>query len=195
MLHPLSLILSIIVVAGAMAHANAQPLWPAAGDRVVADSAIVGSEFERELEESPEAQARNFRSFVDVGSGVRIYHRDGGLLFAVTTRRNLSLREKIEGERVAAGLAHAMLQQKFSHLLGSHDGFKGLDARAVRVVFVEPDAFSPYVRPGSATCGRGCQGGGSNAVGGNGGPMAFAPSGFWAGGSTSWTACTGCRCN
>jgi hypothetical protein len=144
-LRPVALALLLV----AAAPAFAAPLTPAAGDRVVANAAIIGSEFQQRLEEPSAGDLVNFPGFIDLMSGVRVYHRDDGLLFAVSTKRNLTLRERVYGEREAADIARKLLQEKFSHLFQTAAGFRGLDADAVRVVFVEPDATSPYIRGGA----------------------------------------------
>jgi hypothetical protein len=212
--------LPALILASACSITAAAPLTPAAGDRIVANSAIIGSEFQRLLEEPSATQTVNYPGFIDETAGVRIYHRDDGLLFAISTKRNLTLREKAWGERQAQEIALKMLQEKFSHLIATEDGFKGLDAEAVRVIFVEPDATAPYIRGGSVVgqgswygapsrYNAGPRSGGVGACGscnsvgdsslydgaaaGGSGPLAFAPSGYWAG-STSHTApCTGCH--
>jgi hypothetical protein len=142
-------VLAVALLAVAIAPASAAPVSPAAGDRVVANAAIIGSEFQQRLEEPSTSDLVNFPGFLDPTSGVRVYHRDDGLLFAISTKRNLTLRERIYGEREAAEVARKLLQEKFSHLFQTAAGFRGLDAGAVRVVFVEPDATSPYIRGGA----------------------------------------------
>jgi len=141
--------LPALLLASACSITVAAPLTPAAGDRIVANSAVIGSEFQRLLEEPSSTETVNYPGFIDETSGVRIYHRDDGLLFAISTKRNLTLREKAWGEREAKEIALRMLQEKFSHLIATAEGFKGLDAEAVRVIFVEPDATAPYIRGGS----------------------------------------------
>ncbi len=141
--------LPALLLASACSITIAAPLTPAAGDRIVANSAVIGSEFQRLLEEPSSTETVNYPGFIDETSGVRIYHRDDGLLFAISTKRNLTLREKAWGEREAKEIALRMLQEKFSHLIATAEGFKGLDAEAVRVIFVEPDATAPYIRGGS----------------------------------------------
>jgi hypothetical protein len=141
--------LAVALFAVSIAPAHAAAVTPAAGDRVVANAAIIGSEFQQLLEEPATSDLVNFPGFIDPTSGVRVYHRDDGLLFAVSTKRNLTLRERAYGEREAAEVARKLLQEKFGHLFQTEAGFTGLDADAVRVVFVEPDATSPYIRGGS----------------------------------------------
>jgi len=148
-LRPAALAALLIALSAAPATATAAPVTPAAGDRVVANAAIIGSEFQQLLEEPAASDVVNFRGFIDPTSGVRVYHRDDGLLFAISTKRNLTLRERAYGEREAADVARKLLQEKFGHLFQSEAGFTGLDADAVRVVFVEPDATSPYIRGGA----------------------------------------------
>lgn len=204
---------------------------PAAADRIVDNRASVGSEFLQVLDDASAKSSVNFRSFVDPDTAVRVYHRDGGLLFAVTTTRNVTPREKLIGEREAAKLVAGMLQEKFRHLLDSDVDFRSFDSATLRVVFVEPDAYSPYIRSswsnnggaaaaggfgGGFGSGAGGQGGGCSACAGNAGlaagsigsgqsglgdanglgwntPRAFAPAGYWAGGSSGQAPCTGCR--
>lgn len=199
---------------------HAAPVTPAAGDRVVANAAIIGSELQQLLEEPATSDVVNFPGFIDPTSGVRVYHRDDGLLFAISTKRNLTLRERAYGEREAAEAARKLLREKFSHLFQTAAGFTGLDADAVRVVFIEPDATSPYIRGGAVvgagswygapsryTAGMGSRFGGGAcgsctglasdsgdaAAFGGSGPRAFAPAGLWAGSSVQPTPCTGCH--
>lgn len=146
-LRPVALAVALLAVS--IAPASAAPVTPAAGDRVVANAAIIGSEFQQRLEEPSTSDLVNFRGFIDPTSGVRVYHRDDGILFAISTKRNLTLRERAYGEREAAEVARKLLQEKFSHLFQTTAGFTGLDADAVRVVFVEPDATAPYIRGGA----------------------------------------------
>ena len=148
-LRPVALAVALLAVSIAPAPASAAPVTPAAGDRVVANAAIIGSEFQRLLEEPSTSDLVNFPGFMDPTSGVRVYHRDDGVLFAISTKRNLTLRERVYGEREAAEVARKLLQDKFSHLWQTKAGFTGLDADSVRVVFVEPDATSPYIRGGA----------------------------------------------
>jgi len=216
-LRPVALAVALLAVS--IGPAFAAPVTPAAGDRVVANAAIIGSELQQLLEEPSTSDLVNFPGFIDPTSGVRVYHRDDGLLFAISTKRNLTLRERVYGEREAAEVARTLLQQKFSHLFQTEAGFTGLDADAVRVVFVEPDATSPYIRggavvgagswygapsrltsgvgPGGGACGScprltgGTSPDGSAFAGS--GPRAFAPAGFWAGSSSQPAPCTGCH--
>lgn len=146
-LRPVALAVALLAVS--IAPASAASVTPAAGDRVVANAAIIGSEFQQRLEEPSTSDLVNFPGFIDAMSGVRVYHRDDGLLFAISTKRNLTLRERAYGEREAAEVARTLLQEKFSHLFQTTAGFTGLDADAVRVVFVEPDATAPYIRGGA----------------------------------------------
>jgi len=156
------------------------PLIPAAADRVVENRASVGTEFLQVLDEASDQTSVNFRSFVDPDTAVRLYHRDGGLLFAVTTTRNITPREKLIGEREATVMAAKMLQEKFRHLLETETAFRGFDADTLRVVFVEPDAYSPYIRSSWSTN----SGAGGNGNGGFGG------AGFGAGGAGA--GCSAC---
>lgn len=225
-----SLTLFAIVSLCASTRLVAAALPPAAADRIVDNKAYVGSEFLQDLDNASAKSSVNFKSFVDPDTAVRVYHRDGGLLLAVTTTRNVTPREKLVGESEAAALAAAMLQEKFRHLLDSEAGFRGFDSATLRVVFVEPDAYSPYIRSswssnggagaggfgGGFGSGAGGQGGGCSACAGNAGlgagsfgggqsglgdanglgwnaPRAFAPAGFWAGGSSGQAPCTGCH--
>jgi hypothetical protein len=102
----------------------------------------------------------------------------------MTARRNLFVGDKRSGERQAAEIARAVLQQKFSHLLETEDGFLGLDPNAVRVVFIEPDAFEdcPGRRPsrvGGTTPGQA--------------PVPFAGNGLWSNGWATPAPCTNCH--
>ena len=91
------------------------------------------------------------------------------------------------GDRVvqsAAEIARNVLQQRFSHLLESEDGFLGLDQGEVRVVFMEPDAFTdcPGRRSGNVVRGTGWQS-----------PVPIGNQGLWSNGWATPQPCTGCQ--
>lgn len=127
----------------------AAPLDPTAGDRVAAHAPVVASEILDSITSGQSDAAGTLRRMVDVDDAFRVYHRDHQVLVAMTARKNLFVGDKRSGEREAAQLVHEVLVAKFSHLLETNAGFSGLDPAAVRVVFVEPDAFNdcPGRRP------------------------------------------------
>jgi len=181
--------------------AAAAPLAPAAGGNVVQQGALVSAELQRALEEDDAPQVVTLRSFVDAAAGIRVYLRDGQLLFAISTTRNITAAEKWNGERTAASLARQVLKEEFA-ALDADGGFQNLDARAVRVVLIEPEAFAPLLgawpyRNGGLNGAMGTTGGGSCGGGrffGDGKtPIPFAPAGYWAGGAATPAPCVGCR--
>lgn len=184
---PRALALAAVLVACVPAVRAAEPLRPVAGDRVAKNAAVVAAAVQQAIADGETRQAEDLRTFLDVDDAPRVYHRDNQLLFAFTTRENLSLREKTVGEREAAQVALATLEQNFRQLLTSADGFRGLDPASVRVVFVEPDAYEPCAgRRSSRSCGTGAAG--------IGGPVPFAAAGLWANGWATPAPCTnGCR--
>ncbi|MCE9630643.1 MAG: hypothetical protein K8S94_08005 [Planctomycetia bacterium] len=176
--------LFVLFVAVAAIPASAAPLRPAAGDRVAANAAVIASEIQDSITNDATDAAENLRRLVNTDDAFRIYHRDNQVLIAVSTRRNLSIIDKRVGERETAAIALGVLQQKFSHLFTSQRGLEPLDATAVRVVFMEPDAFDDC--PGR----RGSRGG---ACGTWQPPLAFAANGLWSSGWATPAPCTGCR--
>ena len=175
---------AISSIAATMRSASAAPLSPAAGDRVARNASYVASEIQDAITEGETDAAENLRRDIDTSDAFRIYHRDHQVLVAMTARRNLFVGDKRSGERQAAEIARAVLQQKFSHLLESEDGFLGLDPNAVRVVFIEPDAFDdcPGRRPsrvGGTTPGQA--------------PVPFAGNGLWSNGWATPAPCTNCH--
>lgn len=175
--------LLLVLVAACGRPASAAPLSSVAGDRVVANSAIVASEIQGAVAEGESDAAAELRQVVDVNDAFRIYHRDRQILVAMTARRNLFIADKLAGERRAAEIARAVLQEKFSHLLEGYDGFQGLDPSGVRVVFIEPDAYD------------GCPGRRSvrGATGGSPAPLGFAGAGFWSSGWATPAPCVNCH--
>lgn len=161
----------------------AAPLAGAAGDRVVANAAIVASEIQEAIVEGESDAAAELRRVVDTDDSFRLYHRDRQILVAMNARRNLFVADKVATERQAAEVARGVLQAKFSHLLETQDGFLGLDPSAVRVVLVEPDAYdgcpgrrsARAVTMGSAT------------------PVGFADAGLWSAGWATPAPCTNCH--
>lgn len=175
--------LAAACIAAASPHTFAAPLSPAAGDRVAGNASFVAAEIQDAIADGDTDVTENLRRVVDGDDGFRIYHRDRQVLVAMTTRRNLFVGDKRAGERQAAELVRDVLQAKFSHLLETEDGFQGLDASAVRVVFVEPDAFEdcPGRRP-------------SRIAGGAGqAPVPFAGGGLWSSGWATPAPCTHCN--
>lgn len=172
---------SLAVVMGI--PASAAPLSPIAGERVVANSAIVASEIQEAIAEGETDAAAELRQVVDTNDAFRIYHRDRQILVAMTARRNLFIADKLAGERRAAEIARGVLQERFTHLLEGADGFQGLDPSAVRVVFLEPDAYD------------GCPGRRSvrGATGGSPSPLGFAGAGFWSSGWATPAPCVNCH--
>jgi len=178
---------TIATLAWAMAvasPAHAAPLSPAAGDRVASQAAVVASEIHDAIAEGETDATENLRRLVDTDDAPRIYHRDHQVLVAMTTRRNLFVGDKRAGERQAAELVRDVLQAKFSHLLETENGFQGLDASAVRVVFVEPDAFDAC--PGRRPSRRGGMPAGQT-------PVSFGGSHLWANGWATPAPCTTCN--
>lgn len=173
----------------------ASPLTPGAAELVVQQAALVASELQESLTDGDSTQAAGLRSFIDTTGSIRIYHRDGRLLFAISTTRNLSAAEKWKGERAVAFVARQILQREFAQL-DAETGFRDLDARAVQIVFIEPEALQPtsggshrhHSAPGGAS-GR-CAG---RFFGDGLTPIPFAPAGFWAGSSSTPAPCVGCR--
>ena len=173
----------LIAVACVQGTAHAEPLRPSAARRVVASAPVVAAELQQVVEADSSRKGEDLKALVDTGTNWRIYYRDRQLLFAIPVRKNLLGSEKESGEREAAELARATLQQKFSQMLALDDASAGLDRDAVRVVFIEPDIDQPYVR-GIA--------GGRAQQGFAGAPMPFAPAGAWSG----WAApMGGCGCH
>lgn len=179
------LLLAILMVASATAsRASAAPLSPTAGDRVVRNASFVATEIQDSIADGETDAAANLRRVIDTNDAVRIYHRDHQVLVAMTTKRNLFVGDKRTGERQAAEIVRGVLQEKFSHLLETEDGFLGLDAAAVRVVFVEPDAYEAC--PGRRSSRVGDVGSGQT-------PVPFGSSGLWSNGWATPAPCTNCN--
>lgn len=172
------------LVAASMTPALAAPLPPTAGDRVVQSATMVASAIQDAIATDETAAAESLRRFVDTEDGFRIYHRDSHLLVAMNTRRRIPLADRRIGEQQAAEIARNVLQQNFSHLLESEEGFRGLDRTAVRVVFMEPDSFAdcPDRRGGNVVRGTGWQS-----------PAPFGGMGLWSNGWATPHPCTGCQ--
>jgi hypothetical protein len=167
-----------------MPAVHAAALSPAAGDRVARNATIVASEIQDAIADGETDAAENLRRVLATDDAFRVYHRDGQVLIAMTTRRNLFVGDKRSGEQQAAEIARAVLQEKFTHLLETEYGFQGLDPNVVRVVFIEPDAFAD------------CPGRRSNRLGGTGSgqtPVPFGATGLWSNGWSTPTACTACQ--
>ncbi len=163
---------------------HAASLSPTAGDRVARNAAIVASEIQDAIADGETDAAENLRRVIDTNDAFRVYHRDGQVLVAMTTRRNLFVGDKRTGEQQAAEIAREVLQARFTHLLETDYGFQGLDPNAVRVVFIEPDAFAD------------CPGRRSSRLGGNGSgqtPVPFGATGLWSNGWASPAPCTNCQ--
>ena len=162
----------------------AEPLRPSAGQRVVANAPAVTAELRQVVQADDTREGEELKALVDADTDWRVYYRDRQLLFAIPVRKNLLASEKVAGERNAAELARVVLQQNFSRMLALENGSQGLDADAVRVVFIEPDAEIGYSRGAS----RGL----STASGLVGPPLPFAAYGAW----TGWPTPTGgCGCH
>jgi len=172
------------IAALAWATADAAPLSPAAGDRVASQAAFVASEIYDAIAEGETDATENLRRLVGTDNAFRVYHRDHQVLVAMTARRNLFVGDKRTGERQAAELVRDVLQAKFSHLLETENGFQGLDASAVRVVFVEPDAFDD------------CPGRRPSRIGGMPAdqiPIPFGGSHLWSSGCATPAPCASCN--
>ena len=195
------LLLLLLALAHVTAVAMAAPLTTAAADGVIRQAEAVAAELERALEDDDSPQVVALRSCVDTAAGIRVYLRDGQLLFALSTTRAISAVEKSNGERAAASLARRVLQKEFASL-DTAEGFGNLDSRVVRAVLIEPEALAPVLgawpyRSGGLHGAMGTTGGGSCGGGrffGDGKtPLPFAPAGYWAGGSATPAPCVGCR--
>lgn len=196
----LRLLALLFVLSRSLAAVAAAPLAPAAGNSVLEQAAIVTAELQRALEEGDAPQVVTLQSLLDPTQAIRVYQRDGQLLFAISTTRNLTAAEKLNGERTAAALAREVLQKDFA-ALDTDGGFQHLDAGAVRAVLIEPAALSPSFGAWQ-TGGGGTNGARGGLVGGacsgrfygdGRTPLPFAPAGFWAGGSATPAPCVGCR--
>lgn len=212
-----------LCLAGLLSFAvvRAEPLRPTAADRVVASTATVTAQARRAIDDDTSFEGESLATVIDEQAAWRIYHRDHQLLFAIPVRRNLSPREKSEGERRAAETVRIALQQGFEHLFETEQGFQGLDATAVRVVLIEPDAHDPC--PGRRSVRSRHAGFGGVADGWNCGdcgatketsdqlsvdggfaadipfgevgpprPVPFAAAGLWSAGWATAAACVGC---
>jgi hypothetical protein len=197
--------------------ADAASLRPFAGEQLVALSSTVADEFRQAVADDRSEAAESLRTFLPADADVRMYHRDHRLLMVIDTNRNLSLLDKVSGERAAAAIARKVLEEKFRHVLQGTGDFRPLGAEDVRVVFMEPRAHEPCggARLGGGSgrwggaggfgtdggaCGNcpGAAGGFSHAgpgagMGTGGGPVAFAPYGLWSANTPTFTACTGCQ--
>ena len=154
------------------------------GIESLVQSSVVTSEVQEAIAEGRSDAAKTLRDVIDTNDAFRIYHRDHQVLMAMTTRKNLFVGQKRAGERLAGELVRDVLQAKFSHLLATDNGFEGLDRTAMRVVFIEPDAFED------------CPGRRSTRLGGGTGasaPVAFGGSGLWSNGWATPAPCTNCR--
>lgn len=200
MANSLRLLTVLFALSRITAAVAAAPLAPAAGKSVLEQAAIVTAELQRVLEEGDAPQVVALRSLLDPTQQIRVYHRDGQLLFAISTTRNITATEKSNGERTAAALAREVLQKDFA-ALDADGGFQHLDARAVRAILIEPEALSPSLGVWQTGAG-GMNGALSGMVGAACGgrfygdgrtPLPFAPAGFWAGGSATPAHCVGCR--
>ena len=181
------------LVSGSMTLAA--PLAPGAGELVVQQAAFVASELQEALTEAETPQAAVLRSFIDTTGSIRVYHRDGNILFAISSTRSLTAAEKLNGERAAAFVARQILQREFPHL-DTETGFRDLDARAVQVVLIEPEALQPTLAASlrqHAAFGNARGRCGGRFFGDGSTPIPFAPAGFWAGGSATSAPCVGCR--
>jgi hypothetical protein len=197
--------------------ADAASLRPFAGEQLVALSSTVADEFRQAVADDRSEAAESLRTFLPADADVRMYHRDHRLLMVIDTNRNLSLLDKVSGERAAAAIARKVLEEKFRHVLQGSGDFRPLGAEDVRVVFMEPRAHEPCggarlgggsgrwggaggYGAGGGACGN-CPGAASGfshagpgaGMGTGGGPVAFAPYGLWSANTPTFTACTGCQ--
>ena len=198
-------------------QADAASLRPSAGEQVVALASTVADEFRQAVADDRSEAAESLRTFLPADADVRMYHRDHRLLMVIDTNRNLSLLDKVSGERAAAAIARKVLEEKFRHVLRGTGDFRPLGAEDVRVVFMEPRAHEPCggarlgggsgrrggaggFGAGGGACGN-CPGAASGfsyagpgaGMGVGGGPVAFAPYGLWSSNTPTFTACTGCQ--
>lgn len=164
------------------ARSRGETLRASAAKRVEENAAAVTAALRELIASNPTPEGEELRDLVNPESsrwGIRF--RDGGLLFSIPVRKNLSFREKDAGEREAEKLALVALTQRFSRLLDLKNPSQGLAPGAVDVIFIEPDAERLSVAgvgyPGS---------GGTGGYGGYGGTG-------WLG-SAPWAAAAGCPC-
>lgn len=156
------------------ATARAEALRPSAAQLVETSAGEVTAGLRDVIASTTTAQGERLRGLmVDDPSRWGIRYRDGYLLFSIPVRKNLTLREKQEGEREAKDLALVTLGQKFSRLLQLEDASQGLDADAVRVILIEPDAERPYVSGLGGGAYGGASGGAAGAAWGHG-PVVWA---------------------
>ncbi|MFM7108366.1 MAG: hypothetical protein ACKOZU_07160 [Planctomycetaceae bacterium] len=131
----------------AAAQPRGEALKPSAARRVEENAAAVTAELRDIIASTSTAQGEQLQGLVaDDPAAWGIRYRDGHLLFSIPVRKNLSLREKSDGEAEAAQLAIVTLGQKFDRLLELDDASLGLDRDAVRVILIEPDARRAYGR-------------------------------------------------
>jgi hypothetical protein len=191
-----STLLSVLVLALFAPHDAAASLRPSAGEQLVAQASTVADEFRQAVAANRSQAAKSLRTFFPADADVRMYHRDHRLLMVIDTNRNLSLLDKVSGERAAAAIARKVLKEKFRHVLQGAGDFRPLGAENVRGVFMEPRAHEPCggARLGGGS-GRWGGAGGSNAgsFGKGGSPVAFAPYGLWSANTPTFTACTVCQ--
>ena len=212
-----STLLPVLVLACFATRAAAASLRPFAGEQLVALSSTVADEFRQAVADDRSEAAESLRTFLPADADVRMYHRDHRLLMVIDTNRNLSLLDKVSGERAAAAIARKVLEEKFRHVLQGSGDFRPLGAEDVRVVFMEPRAHEPCggarlgggsgrwggaggYGAGGGACGN-CPGAASGfsyagpgaGMGVGGGPVAFAPYGLWSSNTPTFTACTGCQ--
>lgn len=160
-----------------------EALRPSAAKRVEDNAAAVTARLRELIAASTTPEAEALRDLVNGDSadwGIR--YRDGYLLFSIPVRKNLSLREKQDGEGEARGLALVTLTQNFKSLLELKNTAQGLDREAVRVILMEPDAR----RLSAAGIGFG----GSGAYGGYGGSGGAG----WLSAASGAMATVGCPC-
>lgn len=149
----------LILLAAAAAPVRADALLrPSAARRVEENTAAITAELRDVIASTRTSQGEQLQGLVDGDSsnwGIR--YRDGHLLFSIPVRKNLSLREKNDGEKEARKLVLVILGQKFNQLLELADASQGLDPKAIEVILIEPDAMRAY--SGFAAGGSGGYGG------------------------------------
>lgn len=157
------------------ASAEDVPVTAAMAERILDRMGEVAAGFREIVETDGDSGKQDLSALADTDSpDWRLYYRDRQLMFAVPTRRNVTALEKTVGEVEARDLAAVMLEQQFSRLLDL-DSNSELDAKSIRVVFIEPDAHRVH----------------SEFIGFSGPPLPMGPAGYW---SAGWGAPAACGC-
>lgn len=172
--HPVWILPCLILLVCPTARGEA--LRPSVARRVEENAPAITAELRDVIASTATLQGERLQGIVSADAAAwGIRYRDGHLLFSIHVNKNLTLREKRDGEIEARNLALVTLGQKFNRLLDLEDASQGLDPDAVRVIFIEPDALRAYGPPGA-----------SGAVGGYAGRFGW-PAGIGAG----FDACPG----